>query len=198
MNQRLEHVNRIILSVGHGGLAGENYDPGAVNPITNEKENIVAKQIVVNVASYLISNGLPVLILPDYGLSKTVTYVNSVGDAHTDWAFEIHKDSFGNYNPDTMKRRMGIYFHPTSQGSKEIAEGFVKIWKDTGAHSTSWTRPDTSSNHGSLAWIRKTNMLAHLIEAGFIQDSNEESDNDFYSRLIANAICDAMDITFNG
>lgn len=188
MYDRIESVNRIILSIGHGGLTGEDYDPGAINSKTHEVENIEAKQIVMKLAQYLTNAGLAVLILPDFGLQKTITYVNAMGDAHTDWAFEIHKDSTNAYT-DSMKRRMGIYYHPSSTGSKEIAEVMIAEMKRNGASESSWARVDTDSNHTSLGWIRKPKMLSHLIEAGFMQDKNDNESDTFYAGTIGAAIC---------
>lgn len=196
MNPRLESINRIILSVGHGGLEGEKYDPGAINLITKEKENIIAKSITDKLTSYLTKNGLAVLLLPDFGLSRTINYVNSIGDKDTDWAIEIHKDSALAYNPVTMNMRIGIYYHPISGGSKDIAEEMVSYMMKNGSDHTSWSRPDTDSRHKRLGWIREPKMLSHIIEAGFIQDDNSKNSNDLYARLIAGAICNSLEKQF--
>lgn len=189
MYERLESINRIILSIGHGGMKDENkFDSGAVNEMTNEKENTEASQIALKVAGYLRDAGLIVLLMPDFSLGRTIEIINSKGDSDTDWAFEIHKDSSTSFSTAKMGRRMGIYYHPTSKESKEIAEDMIAHLRLEGAHSTSWARPDTASNHGSLAWLRKPKMLSHLIEAGFIQDNNNEVSDNFYATVIAKTI----------
>ena len=118
MNARLNPVNRILLSIGHGGMNGETYDPGAINSATGEKENEIAKIITEKLNYYLTRNDIQTLLIPDNGLARSIKYVNEIGDAHTDWALEIHKDSTDHYNATTMIKSMGIYYHPTSSGSK--------------------------------------------------------------------------------
>lgn len=194
MFTRLNSVNRIILSVGHGGLSGESYDPGAT--LGSFKENVEAKQIATLLASKLTKNGLTVVLVPDYGLSKTIQYINAQYDAHTDWAFEIHKDSVGKFVKTSMAKRAGIYYHPTSLQSKSIANKMAEVFKAKGANKTSWSRPDTDSNHGKLGWIRQPKMLAHLLECGFMQDDLSTASDDFYASIIANAICSCLDRTY--
>ena len=193
MNPRLESIQRIILSIGHGGLSGEKFDPGVTNNITGETENKICRKIAMKTANLLTQNGLIVLLLPDHSLESSIQYINYTGDAHTDWAIEIHKDSTDNFSPQKMINRMGVYYHPVSKGSKEIAEIMIKIMKENGAGSSSWARPDTDSNHGTLGWIRQPKMLSHIIESGFIEDKNDESNNELYAKLIAVSICRALD-----
>lgn len=192
---RLEPIKRIILQAGHGGLDGENYDPGAINNVTGTKENSEVKQIISRVAFKLTQIGLPVVITPDFGLRRAVEYINSNYDSHTDWAFEIHKDSSDNFN-NKMIKRMGVYYHPESYGSKAIAEILVAEFKRSGANPTSWARSDTESNHGRLGWIRGTKMLAHLIEAGFIEDRNDDFADEFFAEIISRSICVALEINY--
>jgi N-acetylmuramoyl-L-alanine amidase len=95
-----------------------------------------------------------------------------------------------------MTQQIGIYYHPTSNGSKNIAEEMKKYMKENGAGSGSWIRSDEESNNGRLGWIRELKMLSHIIEAGFMEDDTSESSNDFYAKLIAGAICMALDKVF--
>lgn len=189
MFTRLESVNRIILSAGHGGLAGETYDPGAVSG--SSKENIEVKQIIKRLVPRLSAYGLVVVVTPDYGLARTITYLNAQYDAVTDWALEIHKDSAETLST-SMKKRAGIYYHPTARESKDISDEMVKIFKSSGANPSSWSRPDTASNHRQLAWIRRPKMLSHLIECGFMQDDLSDAADDFYAEVIAKAIAHCL------
>ncbi len=193
---RLESINRIILQAGHGGLDDKNYVPGAVDPKTGAKENIEVKQIITKLSHKLTQNGLTVVVTPDYGLTRAVEYINANYDSNTDWAFEIHKDSAGNFN-DKMIKRMGVYYHPDSYVSKDIAEVLATEFKRSGASSTSWARSDTESIHGRLGWIRGTKMLAHLIEAGFIQDRTDDIADEFFAEAIARSICFALNINYH-
>jgi len=192
---RLEPINRIILQAGHGGLTGEKYDPGAIDPITGAKENIEVKQIIARLAHKLTQNGLTVVVTPDFGLRRAIEFINASYSSNSDWAFEIHKDSAVNFD-NNMVKRMGVYYHPNSFGSKEIANVLAAGFRGAGANPTSWSRSDAESNHGSLAWIRKTTMLAHLIEAGFIEDRTDEKADEFFAEAIARSICFALEINF--
>jgi N-acetylmuramoyl-L-alanine amidase len=194
MFTRLDAVNRIILSVGHGGLSGESYDPGAT--AGSFTENTEAKQITLLLASKLTKNGLTVVLVPDYGLTKTIQYINARYDAHTDWAFEIHKDSIGKFVKASMAMRAGVYYHTTSLESQAIADKMAEVFKANGANKTSWSRPDTASNHGRLAWIRQPKMLSHLLECGFMQDDLSTASDDFYATIIAKAICTCLGKTY--
>jgi N-acetylmuramoyl-L-alanine amidase len=187
MFSRLKTINRIILSAGHGGLGNERHDPGATSGVNTENEEV--KQIILKLSAKLTSNQFTVVVLPDYGLYKTLTYLNSNYDAETDWALEIHKDSTGTFNTATMSRRTGIYYHPALPESRSIADEMVKIFKLNGAHQTSWSRPDNASNHHSLAWIRKPKMLSHLIECGFMQGNLDVNEDEFYATIIAKGVC---------
>lgn len=193
---RLEPVNRIIIQAGHGGLEGEKYDPGAIDPKTGAKENVEVKQIISLLASKLTKCGLTVVITPDFGLRRAIEYINVNYDSHTDWALEIHKDSAGPKFDNKMIKRMGVYYHPESYGSKDIAEILVTQMKAYGANQTSWARSDTKSRFGKLGWIRSTKMLAHLIEAGFIEDRNDAASDEFYAAAITKSICYALSIEY--
>lgn len=183
---RLGTVKRIILSVGHGGLATEQFDPGAMQG--KNSENQEAKQIVALLALQLAQLSIKTIILPDYGLSKTIQYLNNHYDAKTDWAIEIHKDSYQQFDKTSMLKRAGIYYHPNSLNSQAIAEKMVSVFIENGANKTSWSRPDTASNHKKLAWIRQPIMLSHIVECGFMEDDLSNISDAFYADMLAKAI----------
>ena len=190
MFTRLESVNRILLSAGHGGLAGEDYDSGAT--FQGYSENVEVKQIIARLLPKLTSNGIVVVAIPDYGLSRTISYINGQYDASTDWGLEIHKDSAESFSIG-MKQRMGVYYHPTSFESREIANNMVEKFIRYGANEFSWSRPDTDSNHGTLGWIRKPKMLTHLIECGFMEDNLDNNADEFYASAIAYVILSCLE-----
>lgn len=187
MIPRLKSIKRILLSIGHKATS-PNRDPGAVNSITNETENSECTAIAKIVSDILTKNNIKNILLPDETLTNTINRINGLSNKDSDWCIELHKDSFHKYNPKTMSKRMGVYYHPTSANSELIAVQMKKIFIDCGADSTSWARPDTMSNHGGLSFIRRTKPLAHLIEAGFIQDNNDDASDQFYAKTIATAI----------
>jgi len=182
----LKRINRIILSAGHGGLAGEEFDPGAT--ANGSTENQECRQIVNRLALKLTELKLVVVVLPDYGLKKTIQVLNKQFSATTDWAIEIHKDSNANFSKQTMAKRAGIYYHPSKHESKTVAERMAGYFKLYGANRNSWSRPDNYSNFKSLAWIRQPRMLSHLVECGFMQDELDDYVDEFYASMIAYAI----------
>jgi|GEM_PF-2435130 len=194
MFTRLESVNRIILSVGHGGLADEKFDPGAT--FGSFTENTESKQIATLLASKLTRNGLTTVLLPDSGLGKTIAHINAQYDANTDWALEVLKDSVDKFVKTGMAKRTGAYFHPASQDSKAISDKMAEVFKANGVNKTSWSRPDTVSNHKQLAFIRQPKMLSHILECSFMQDDLSTASDDFYATIIANAICTCIGKTY--
>jgi N-acetylmuramoyl-L-alanine amidase len=180
--ERLKAVKRVIVSIGHGGG-----DVGAVNN-RGDFENKEAYMIAYKVESQLKAMGIDVVIVPDYGLQKTCDYINRIGKAKTDIAFEIHKDSSDEYSDKTMRRRLGFYFHPKSEDADNIACALVDVAWKMGASESSWARPDTQSNHGTLAFIRQPKMLSFIYEAGFIEDLNTEVERLFYASVLVEGI----------
>jgi N-acetylmuramoyl-L-alanine amidase len=176
IHERLKRINRIILSIGH-----DPKSKGATNE-HGENENALATDIATKAAKYLRANGLIVLLMPDLDLSQTVKYLNLQGNGITDLAIEVHKDSCGSiYNDKNMKRRCGLYYSLDSAGAGNIARNMALYFRENGAHSTSWARPDSDSPRKRLAFIRDTKMLANIYEAGFIEGENTPDENDWYA-----------------
>jgi N-acetylmuramoyl-L-alanine amidase len=180
-------IKRIILSIGHGGLPGEKFDPGAVDSKTGAQENTEAKQICSLLAAKLVNAGIPLLFLPDYSYARSIREVNQKY-LPGDWAIEIHKDSFTTFNPETMRRRCGTYYDDQSARGKQASDIMLKEFVAAGAHRTSWARKDTLSNHGGLGWNSHTKPLAHIFELGFIQDQNSPGEDEFYAEAAFRAI----------
>lgn len=172
-------IGRVILSIGHG--AG---DPGAVSG--NIVENKEATQITNRLADKLGDASIPFILLPDLSYVESIKKVNEIYKPG-DWAIEIHKDSF-TYNKETMHRRMGVYHHHASAVGKQVAEMMLKAFVGCGANKFSWVRPDTFSNHGGLGWNTMTKPMAHIIEAGFVQGDNSDSEDEFYAEAIFQGI----------
>ncbi|WP_299473747.1 murein L,D-transpeptidase catalytic domain-containing protein [uncultured Roseibium sp.] len=181
----LENVPIIVLAAGHGGT-----DPGAVYGQHNERDQVI--QIVERMAKLLRSWGVRVEVAPhSHDTHQTIPHINSLygfGDA---WVIEVHRDSASGLSNDDASRRCGCYYG-TSLGSRLIGEFVRDSMKGHGAHSNTWARPDTASNFNSLAWIRQTNQLAHLLELGFMQGSNSNAHLMFLAEIGAKALFEAF------
>jgi len=181
----LQNVDLIVLAAGHGGT-----DPGAVSAGYKERDQVI--EIVDEMAKLLRSWGVGVEVAPhDHDTHQTIPYLNDrygFGDA---WVVEVHRDSATGLSPDDASLRCGCYYG-TSSGSRLIGRFIRDAMKEHGAHSNTWARPDTASNHGSLGWIRQTRQLAHLLELGFMQGSNTQSHLMFLAEIGAKALFEAF------
>jgi len=189
IHERLRRIKRVILSIGH-----DPKSQGAENR-KGEKENTLCTNIALLIAEHLRANGLVVWLLPDFSLPDTIQYVNTQGNALTDIAFEIHKDSCGSaYNDQNMNRRCGLYFETNSAGAKIIAETMIGSMEYSGAHETSWVRPDTESNHKRLGFCSRTKMLAMIAELGFIEGNNDKDECEWYAWTFAKSVLMVLDM----
>lgn len=191
---KLRKIRRVILQPGHGGLAGEQFDPGAIGP-NGETENKEVREIISHLDRILKVVGVPTLISPDARLAPSIRWINANANS-ADWAIEVHKDSAANMSA-SLRRRMGVYFVGGDAGSKEVADAMARQFILAGANPTSWSRPDTVSRHGSLGWLRDTKPVAHLVECGFMQDGLNEQEDKFYAIALAAAICTCLGFKFD-
>lgn len=179
-------MKRIILSIGHGGQPGEKFDPGAINTL-GETENQQCKEICALLAAKLIKAGVSVYVMPDFSYLKSINQVNSIYQKG-DWAIELHKDSFSKFDAATMRRRCGSYYFNKSATGKQASEIMQRSFIESGAHKTSWSRADNLSRHGGLGWNTMTKPLAHILELGFMQDSNDSAEDEWYAQAAFKAI----------
>lgn len=191
---KLRNIRRVVLQAGHGGLAGEQFDPGAVGP-KGETENREVTQIINHLQRILTEAGVRVIVAPDSRLSPSIRWVNA-NCTSADWVIEVHKDSAAAMSP-SLRRRMGVYFVGGDKGSQEVADAMARQFVQAGAHQTSWSRPDTVSRHGSLGWLRDTKCVAHLLECGFMQDDLSDVEDRFYAIASAAAICTCLGVKFD-
>jgi N-acetylmuramoyl-L-alanine amidase len=182
IHKRLNQIKRIVLSIGH-----DKKNVGAMN-VKGEQENVLVTDIAEKTKCFLEKNGVNVLLLPDIDLSTTIKNLNKECDTFSDLAIEIHKDSCGDlYNDHKMYRRVGLYYME-SDGSMSIASQMIKSMMVSGAHNTSWVRIDTDSPRKRLAFVRDTKMLSYIYEAGFIEGSNTNEENEWYAWALARSI----------
>ena len=188
-NRYLANIKRVVLQAGHG-----QGDPGATaNGFTENAEN---NQIVARVARMLRFNNIETVIDPDLSLTNAINYVNQNYKFGQEWCLEIHKDSAAGVDPASLKDRMGVYYYGGDPDSQAIATQMAQIFKNNGASSLSWVRPDTVGRFGRLGWIRDTIPLSHLIECAFMQGELSDSADERYAKWVAQAICDALGKSF--
>jgi N-acetylmuramoyl-L-alanine amidase len=184
-NRYLANIKRVVLQAGHG-----QGDPGSVaNGFTENAEN---NQIVARVARMLRYNNIETVVDPDLSLVNAINYVNQNHKFGEDWCIEIHKDSADGVDPASLKDRLGVYYYGGDPDSQAIATQMAQVFKNNGASSLCWARPDTAGRFGRLGWIRDTIPLSHLIECGFIQAGVSDGDDERYAKWVAQAICDAL------
>lgn len=181
---KLQLVNRIVLQAGHGGQAGERFDPGAIGP-NGETENAEVLQIIGRLVPKLHRAGLPVLLLPDKRLPGAIQDVNTYCTAN-DWVLELHKDSTTQMHAGLV-RRMGVYYLGGDTGSAAVAHELIEAFAVAGCRNA-WRRPDTAHRDSRLAWLRNTRPVAHLIECGFMQDDLSDHADEFFAHAIFTAI----------
>lgn len=178
------NLHRVLLQAGHGGT-----DPGAVaNGTTENKE---CNQVIALAVPILKARGVNVVHMADLPFTQSIAEVNRISTLG-DWAIEVHMDSFSTYNSFSMDDRYGVYHLGGNFRSWEIGEVMLKKWRQLGANKTSWNRADTLVRFGRLGWIRDTKPTAHLVELGFIQDSQGAIDDQLHAKLLTEAICAVM------
>jgi hypothetical protein len=183
--KRLKSIKRLIISVGHGGDA-DNFDTGAV--FGNVTENAQCRVIAGYLVKELLAHDMPLLVVPDWSLSRTTKFINTEGGSFSDWAIELHKDSTDAYDAKKHHRLCGFYFVKDSVDSEVISKAVVNTMIGVGAHVKSWTRADTISNHGRLGFLRDTNCLSHIAELGFVEGDTSDAECQFYAKALARSI----------
>lgn len=191
---KVRKIRRVVLQAGHGGLAGEQFDPGALGP-NGERENTEVRQIIGHLDRILQVVGVPTLVAPDARLAPSIRWINANCNS-SDWVIEVHKDSAASMSP-SLRRRMGVYYLGGDKGSQEVADAMARQFILAGAHPSTWSRPDTVSRHGSLGWLRDTKPVAHLVECGFMQDDLSDNADKFYAIAMAAAICTCLNFKFD-
>lgn len=187
--KRLKSIKRLIISVGHGGDA-DNFDTGAV--FGNVTENDQCRVIAGYLVKELLAHDMPLLIVPDWSLSRTTKFINTEGVSFSDWAIELHKDSTSNYDPKRLHRLCGFYFVRNSVDSEAISKAVINTMIGEGANTKSWVRPDTMSNHGRLGFLRNTNCLSHIVELGFMEGDTSDAECQFYAKALALSIIQVL------
>lgn len=147
--------------------AGHSYtEPGAVTEYGKESEiNMKIRDALV---PELEGQGFTVEQVPDdLDYKESYAWVNERSSNINDGlALDIHCNKGG-------KSGAEAYYYAGSSASREIAKSLVDVYSKELGIENGGPKPDTQSWHGELAWIRKTNPWAVLIECGYM-DSDED------------------------
>ncbi|MCI8585460.1 MAG: N-acetylmuramoyl-L-alanine amidase [Lachnospiraceae bacterium] len=176
-------INRIVIDAGHNGLT----DPGAV--FNGRRESDDTLRLANAVGEILSRNGYDVIYTRTGDINQSVVQkAELANDANADLFVSIHRN-MGTYPEQYQGVQTLIYDRtgikvPMAENINQNLEGlgFRNINVDV--------RPD-------LAVLRRTDMPALLVEAGFL-DSQEDNAR-FDARLpeIAQAIADGIMDTLN-
>lgn len=161
---------KIILAAGHGGK-----DSGAVSPDGKHKERDQAVYIVDHMAEWLRPRtSREIIVAPhQHDTHETVHWLNQRFMWADAWALEIHRDSASTITEPAASFRCGMY-HGSSAFSKSIAEYWAEHMRQTGAHPSTWARPQNAGRFTRLQWIAQPKCLSHLIELGFMEGRNTD------------------------
>lgn len=186
---------KIVLDPGHGGK-----DPGAIGP-SGFKEKDVTLKIGLRLRDKLTNNGFTVLMTreKDVALGNTINAdLNArsgmANNAKVDYFISIHCNSSANSAAHGIET---FCYKFNSVGEKLAQKIQEQLISSTGLSNR-------GVKEGNFSVLRKTNMPAVLVEAGFISNSNEErllSDDKFINIIaeaIAKGICDYTGIKYQG
>jgi len=165
-----------IIAAGHG-----DSDPGAV--ALGRREATEAVLITDALEKILKNAGYKVYKVPNrYDLQDQIPWVNR--RFKNGIAIEIHKNS----GPKAASG-VEVFFlasNPHRAARASIISG--ELSKATGLDNRG-SKPDTSTRHGRLGWIRQLHVESYLVEAGFISSVKDNNiSHKAYAQGIANGL----------
>ncbi len=167
------HIAKVVLDAGHGGS-----NPGAVYKGRREKDDVL--KLTLAIGEILRDNGVDVVYTrTDDTFDSPLQKANIANASGADFFVSVHRNSSPMPNQYTGIETLVYEDEGASADlAKNINEQVEEIgWKDLGVNE----RKD-------LIVLRRTNMPAALVEAGFI---NTEADNEKFDKEfseLANAI----------
>ena len=157
---------KIMIDAGHGGR-----DPGAVYNGRQEKDDVLALALAVG------------QILEDSGLDVEYTRTTEANNAGADFFVSIHRNSFPRPNEVSGVETL---VYDRSGIKNEMAENVNRQLEKIGFRNLG------VKERPNLAVLRRTQMPAILVEAGFI---NSDIDNQLFDdnfQAIAQGIADVF------
>ena len=157
-------MSKLYLIAGHTQGKGE----GAQNLQTKETENMVARDLLLQVFPEMQKELFTDLCPFDLTLKEKISWINKKAGSD-DLVLSCHLNSS---SKRTEKGAM-IFYYGGSQKSKEIAEKLLDAYCRATGIKNAGVFPDTSSRFGRLGIVRDTRGWAFLLELGSINNDLE-------------------------
>lgn len=175
----------IILDAGHSIT-----EPGAVaNNTTEAKEAIKIRDMLIP----LLKQNFEVIVVPDnLNLIQSINWVNSKCPNLDDGlALAIHLNASGGHGAETL-------YYAGEEKSRKIAQTIIDKYCSLTRFRNRGAKPDSSTRHGRLGWIRDIKPWSCLIECCFIdtpEDINKlQEEYEEITWALYSAICAVYEI----
>ena len=155
---------KLFLIAGHT----QGKDEGAQNLQTKETENMVARNLLLQVFPKIKELIFTDLCPFDLTLVEQINWVNKRASS-SDFVVNFHLDS----SPQRKETGALCYYYGGSNESKAMADKFLKAYVQEIGLRNAGLLADTQSNHGRLGAIRDTKGWAFLLEMGSINNDVE-------------------------
>lgn len=181
----------VYIAVGHGRRPDGKFDPGA-RGTDGRYEHHENHEVVAECVEALIRSGVT-LDSEDHGSAgpEDPNYAGSINRVNAgDYrcCVEIHFDwSKGNPEP--------VVLHSGSSGGTELAGKIEQGFVTEGFDRASSCKDSDYGRKIRLAWVRRTNPPAALVECGIVKDY-PRAVNEKMGEAIARGICDFLGVPF--
>ena len=155
---------KLYLIAGHT----QGKDEGAQNLKTKETENLIARNLMLQVFPKIKEQIFTDLCPFDLTLIEQINWVNKRA-SENDFVVNFHLNS----SPARKETGALCYYYGGSDESKALADKFLKVYVQEIGLRNAGLLPDTQSNYGRLGAIRDTKGWALLLEMGSINNDVE-------------------------
>lgn len=155
---------KLYLIAGHT----QGKDEGAQNLQTKETENLIARNLMLQVFPKIKELIFTDLCPFDLTLIEQINWINKRA-SDNDFVVSFHLNS----SPARKETGALCYYYGGSDQSKAMADKFLKAYVQAIGLRNAGLLPDTQSNYGRLGAIRDTKGWAFLLEMGSINNDSE-------------------------
>lgn len=155
---------KLYLIAGHT----QGKDEGAQNLQTKETENLIARNLMLQVFPKIKEQIFTDLCPFDLTLIEQIKWINKRA-SDNDFVVSFHLNS----SPARKETGALCYYYGGSDESKAMADKFLKAYVEEIGLRNAGLLPDTQSNYGRLGAIRDTKGWAFLLEMGSINNDSE-------------------------
>lgn len=155
---------KLYLIAGHT----QGKDEGAQNLQTKETENMIARDLLLQVFPEIQKELFADICPFDLTLEEKTAWINKKAGSD-DLVLSCHLNS----SPNRTEKGAMIFYYGGSQKSKEMSQKILEAYcKATGLQNAG-VHPDTSSRFGRLGIVRDTRGWSFLLELGSINNDLE-------------------------